>query len=105
MVARALSVRACWCIVLHQFSAACLTPPHQQLCYTGSVSPPECNNTTDIPWQETPPSDLDGSHDGSLQSITAMPEYAGMSQEELRWNDYQVTLWPAGQVRTGLVGV
>ena len=37
------------------------------------------------PWQATPSGD-----DGSCQSIAAMPEYVGMSHEELRWRDYQV---------------
>ena len=47
--------------------------------------------TRSVPWRKTPASDsTSGKSDGNYLSIVAMPEYAGKSFEELRWEDYQV---------------
>lgn len=50
--------------------------------------------TRGVPWQKT--QELDSSTTGGAKTtvfynaITAMPQYAGKSVEELRWEDYQV---------------
>lgn len=47
--------------------------------------------TRSVPWRKTAASDsTSGKSDGNYLSIVAMPEYAGKSFEELRWEDYQV---------------
>ena len=49
--------------------------------------------TRSVPWRKTTAADsTSGKSDGQYFSIVAMPEYAGKSFEELRWEDYQVCL-------------
>lgn len=51
------------------------------------ASQKQAAGTCSVPWRQTVSTDCPG---GSLCSITAMPEYACKSFEELRWEDYQV---------------
>ena len=49
------------------------------------------NGSRNVAWRKTPSQETSGGkNDGSYLSISAMPEYAGKSFEELRWEDYQV---------------
>ena len=55
------------------------------------AQPQQQPGTRAVPFRKTPSSDSGtGKSDGHYLSITAMPEYASKSFEELRWEDYQV---------------
>ena len=49
------------------------------------------NGSRNVAWRKTPSQETSGGkYDGSYNSISAMPTYAGKSFEELRQEDYQV---------------
>lgn len=57
-------------------------------CHAGQWKVP---GTRSVLWRKTSASDsVSGRPEGAYFSIVAMPEYAGKSLEELRWEDYQV---------------
>lgn len=57
----------------------------------GAPQQQQAAGTRSVAWRKTAASDsTSGKSDGNYLSIVAMPEYAGKSFEELRWEDYQV---------------
>ena len=71
-----------------------LLRPILECCVGPGVVSPQVAGTRSVLWKKTSARDASsGKPDGQYLSIVAMPQYAGKSFEELRWEDYQVCFY------------